>query len=139
MAERKMAKLDAEVDDLVAELGEEGRAVHELLSNRDPDRVADLIARLPSAIRESMAALDVARRDLSQLSARLILVHGRDDAIIPFTESLALARAAPPGMAELYVADSLAHVDLGPTGLLDGITLLRAAYSFLSERDVTAP
>ena len=138
MAERKIAKLDAEVDDLAAELGEEGRAVYELLSNRDPERVAALISRLPSAIRESMTALDLARQNLSRLSARLILVHGRDDAIIPFTESRAIERTVPPGMAELYVADSLAHVDLGPTGLLDGITLLQAAYSLLSERDATA-
>ena len=42
-----------------------------------------------------MAALDLSRADLSRLGARLILLHGRDDAIIPFTQSLALAAAAP--------------------------------------------
>ena len=135
MAERKMGNLEADITDLVAALGAEGRAVYALLANSDPDRVPALIAALPEGVRADIAALDLKRQDLSKLSARLILVHGRDDAIIPYSESKALAAAAPVEKAALYVVDSLAHVDLGAAGLIDTLILWRAAYRLLSERE----
>jgi pimeloyl-ACP methyl ester carboxylesterase len=134
MAERKLQDLDANVADLEAGLGPHGRAVTALLDNRDPDRVPALIEGLPEAVRGDLAALDLSRRDLSQLEARLLLVHGRDDPIIPSSESEALAAAAPDGTA-LYVVDSLAHVELDPAGLVDGFRLWRAIYRLLAERD----
>lgn len=139
MAARKMDDLDAEVADLRARLGPEGRRVMALLDNRDPDRTPALIAELPAPIRKELRALDLKRQDLSKLDGRLILVHGRDDPIIPATESMALADAAATGRASLYVVDSLAHVELGPTGLLDGLKLWRAVYEVLSERDRMPP
>ena len=135
MAERKMANLEADITDLVAALGAEGRAVYALLANSDPARVPALIAALPEAVRADISGLDLKRQDLSKLSARLILVHGRDDAIIPYSESKALAAAAPEGQAALYVVDNLAHVDLGAAGLIDILILWRAAYRLLSERE----
>ena len=62
-------------------------------------------------------------------------MSGRDDAIIPYSESKALAAAAPEEKAALYVVDSLAHVDLGAAGLIDTLILWRAAYRLLSERE----
>jgi fermentation-respiration switch protein FrsA (DUF1100 family) len=134
MAERKLKDLDADVADLRAGLGPQGRAVTALLDNQDPDRVPALIQKLPEAVRGDLAALDVSQRDLSQLDARLLLVHGRDDPIIPSTESEALAAAAPDDTT-LYVVDSLAHVELGPAGLIDGWKLWRAIYRLLALRD----
>jgi fermentation-respiration switch protein FrsA (DUF1100 family) len=134
MAERKLKDLDADVADLRAGLGPQGRAVAALLDNRDPDRVPALIENLPEAVRSDLAALDVSQRDLSQLDAHLLLVHGRDDPIIPSTESEALAAAAPDHTA-LYVVDSMAHVELGPAGLVDGFKLWRAVYRLLALRD----
>jgi fermentation-respiration switch protein FrsA (DUF1100 family) len=134
MAERKLEDLDADVADLGAGLGPQGRAVAALLDNRDPERVPALIGNLPEAVRSDLAALDVSQRDLSQLDARLLLVHGRDDPIIPSTESEALAAAAPDDTS-LYVVDSLAHVELGPAGLVDGFKLWRAVYRLLALRD----
>ena len=138
MAERKLDDLEAEVSDLVARLGPEGRAVHDLLTNDDPDAVPGLIARLPKAIRDDMAGLDLARRDLSQLGAEMILIHGRDDAVIPYTESQALAAAVPADRVHLYLVDNLAHVDLGVGDLDDVVTLWRAAYRVLEIRDEAA-
>jgi pimeloyl-ACP methyl ester carboxylesterase len=135
MARRKLADLAAPIDDLEQGLGPEGAAVVALLRNSDPDRVPALIATLPAAIRDDMAALDLARRDLGQLRARVVLVHGRDDAIIPYTQSLALAAALPPGQARLEVLGSLAHADLGPGGLFDLVRLWRAAYALMRERE----
>lgn len=134
MAERKLEDLDADVADLEAGLGAQGRAVTALLDNRDPDRVPGLIEGLPEAVRRDLAALDLSRRDLSPLQARLLLVHGRDDPIIPSTESLALAAAAPDDTT-LYLVDSLAHVELSPAGLVDGWKLWRAITWLLAERD----
>ncbi|HEY5598906.1 MAG TPA: hypothetical protein VIK47_08895 [Kiloniellales bacterium] len=139
MAERKLRDLDAGTADLTGKLGPEGRSVQALLANTDPQAVPALIAALPPAIRTDMAALDVRRPDLSTLAARLILIHGRDDAIIPYTESLALAAAAPPRRASLYLVDNLAHVKLGPGGILDGLRLWRAVYCLLEERDASWP
>lgn len=139
MAERKLEGLDADIGDLVAGLGVEGRAVHALIVNRDPDQVPALIAALPEVVREDMAALDLKGRDLSKLAARLILVHGRDDAIIPYSESKALAAALPEGQAKLYVVNSLAHVRLGAAGFWDTLRLWRAVYRLLAERDAAPP
>jgi len=139
MAERKLRDLDAGIADLTSKLGPEGSSVQALLANTDPAAVPALIAALPPAIRTDMAALDVKRHDLSNLSAQLILIHGRDDAIIPYSESMALAVAAPPGQTALYVVDNLAHVKLGPGGILDGLRLWRAVYRLLEERDAGWP
>ncbi len=137
MARRKLDDLDADVSDLLPGLGREGQAVYALLANDDPERVPALIAALPQGIRADMAALDLKRRDLSRLEARLILVHGRDDPVIPAGESRALAAAAP--RASLYVPGSLAHVDLSIGGLWDALTIWRAIYRLLAERDAAPP
>jgi hypothetical protein len=132
---RKLDDLDAGIADLRARLGPEGRAVMALLDNRDPERVPALIAALPAPIQADLRALDLERRDFSRLPFDLILVHGRDDPIIPSTESQALAAAAPADKASLYLVERLTHVDLGPAGMADGFELWRAIYRVLAERD----
>ncbi|WJW76405.1 RNA methyltransferase [Thiohalobacter sp. IOR34] len=134
MARRKLADPGAAIDDLVVRLTVEGRALLALLENRDPQRVAALLADLPAAIRAEMDALNLSNKDLSRLEARLILLHGRDDDIIPYTESMSLAAAVPKGRAELFVIDGLAHVDVRPLGL-DQRSLWRAIRILLAERD----
>jgi pimeloyl-ACP methyl ester carboxylesterase len=135
IAMRKLEDLDADIADLRPRLGAGGRAVMALLDNRDPERVPELIEGLPAPIRADLRALDLERRDLSRVPFELILVHGRDDPIIPATESQALAAALPKDQVRLYVIDRLAHIDLSPGGLLDGVGLWRAIYLLLSLRD----
>jgi len=139
VAQRKLDDLAAPIGDLVGRLGPQGRAVMALLDNRDPSAVPARIAALPAAIRREMAALDPSRHDLRALQATLILLHGRDDRIIPYSESLALAHAAPPEGVCLTVVDNLAHVDMEPPGLLDRLRLWRAAYRLLTLRDAAPP
>jgi fermentation-respiration switch protein FrsA (DUF1100 family) len=50
------------------------------------------------------------------LRAALVLVHGRDDAVVPFTESLRLA-AARPARTTLVLVDTLGHVGAAGRGL----------------------
>ncbi len=109
-------------------------AVLAVVSNRDPARVPALIEALSLPIRAEIEALSLAGRDLGSLKARLILVHGRDDTIIPVTESEALAAAVGARRATLFVVDGLAHVDLDLAALRDAWMLWRAAGALLSAR-----
>lgn len=132
IAERKMADLNAPIDDLSAKLSPQGRAVMAMLNNADPAKVGDLIDKLPPGIRAEIDRMDLAGKDLSQLKARLIAVHGRDDRIIPWTESAALARMAPK--ADLVLLDNLAHADLKAGGLADALALGNAVRLLLEQR-----
>ena len=135
MAGRRTADGDAPIDDLVKLLGPEGQAVHALLANHDPERARDLIAGLPERLLRNLTALNVRGRDLAGAPRSLILIHGKDDRIIPVSESLQLAAAAPSGRAHLYVVEQLAHADLEPGDWRDILTLWQATYRLLRLRD----
>lgn len=90
-------------------------------------------ANLPEGIRADMGALDPSTRDFSAVGTHFYLIHGQNDSVIPYTESIALAKKLPN--ATLFQIDSLAHVDLGPSSWLDALSLWRAAYFLLSERE----
>jgi hypothetical protein len=85
-------------------------------------------------MRRDIAALDLANKDLSGIRAHAIVVHGRDDDIIPYTESVALAHALPPERTHLYVVGGLFHVNLRHVRLLDTWRLGRAIQELLAER-----
>ncbi len=134
MGEHKQADPAAAVDHLSGHLTPEGRAVLALLENRDPQHTPALIAGLPAAIRADLGALNLVNKDLSRLHARLILLHGTDDTIIPYTESIALAAAVPEGQSSLFIIDGLAHVDVRPFGI-DRHAMRSAIGALLAERD----
>jgi pimeloyl-ACP methyl ester carboxylesterase len=134
IAERRLADPAAAIGDLAARLGPEARAVYELIDNRDPERVAGLIARLPEAIRQELRRLDLKGRALPGLAGPVFLVHGEDDAMIPAGESVKLA-AALGRRAELSLIERFAHVDAGAAGLGDSLRLWNAAIRVLEERD----
>ncbi len=47
------------------------------------------------------------------MTARLIITHGRDDNLMPYTESILLAENAPPkATVQLRILESFQHVDL---------------------------
>lgn len=133
MAERRMDRPADAIDHLVLGLSPEGQALLELLDNTDPRRTPDLIARLPNSIGADIRALNLANKNLELLEAHLILVHGRDDNIIPYSESIGLASRLPPDQVDLYIVDGLFHVDLEP-GLFDGWRLWRAIRALLKRR-----
>jgi len=118
MVAQRMRDPQADLAPLAAALSPGAQAVYALALNDDPARFDELFARLPRAMREDIARLDLARHDLAPLQARLILVHGRNDNLIPYTESLALAGAAPAGQARVFlIRRVLGHVDLGVSDL----------------------
>jgi hypothetical protein len=139
IARAKLADLDADIGPLEASLGPEGRAVMALLDNRDLARVPGLIATLPPGIGHEIETLDLAQRDFAGLRAEMILIHGKDDAIVPYGESVALAqelgRAMGAERVHLYLLDHLAHASLTPEDLPDASRLWRAAIRLLALRD----
>ena len=146
IAERKQRDRAADVADLVADLSQEAKAVYALAVNTDPARFPTLLAGLPPALLADLDALSLHNKDLGQLRARLLLIHGRNDNLIPYRESLALAQAAPQGKARVWLINRvLGHVDLslGDTfswqfvsqELPDLWRMLRALDALLGERD----
>jgi pimeloyl-ACP methyl ester carboxylesterase len=138
IAERRLANPKTEIGDLTARLGPEGGAVYDLISNGDPEWVPALIGRLPAAIRDELRRLDLKGRDFRAIAGPVFLVHGRDDAIIPYTESVKLAAALGP-RADLTILDHFAHVDAGDIGVADGLRLWDTAIRILEQRDRAPP
>ncbi len=135
IVERRIPDGEADIADLVAQLTDPtGRALLAFVSNCDPARFDALYAALSEPMRIDIASMDVARQDLSGLRARLILVHGVDDDLIPYTESQALHRAARPGLSRLYLVRGLNHVNMGRPGPLDAWRLLSSVTALLAER-----
>jgi hypothetical protein len=107
----KLRDENASIDSLISQLGGEGRNVLNLLSHADPSQTESFVRKLPPAIRSSMAYLSVSHA-LKDLRAHLILAHGEDDDLIPFTETLRLAQAAPQSeKVYLRILKTFSHVD----------------------------
>jgi dienelactone hydrolase len=107
----KLKDEKASIEQFLPLLGEEGKNALALLSHTDPSQTESLLRKLPSHVRSSIEALCVAPA-LKQLKADLILAHGEDDDMIPYTETLRLAQGAPdPRRVYLQILKSYAHVD----------------------------
>jgi hypothetical protein len=150
MVEAKMRDTTVDVSSFAGRLGPEGQSVYRLLTNADPDRALELISALPSETVATIDALTLADKDLGRLPARLILVHGKSDPLIPYSESVALARAAGPSRSRVIVVNHvLSHVDLSFSHLLslqfwtqelpDAVRLLRAVAMLMDERESRGP
>ena len=145
MIERRLKDRAADLSDLVERLSPQGQAVYALATNADPDRFPALYSALPQAMRADFAALSLHNKDLTRLRARLILLHGRNDNLIPYPESVSLAAAVPPSQARLYLLNViLGHVDVGHSDILtwrfltrelpDVFRMWRAVDALLAER-----
>ncbi len=134
IAERRMNNEPVEFDGLASRLSPEGLSIHRFITNTDPQQAKALFAQLPPKVKYEIRALSPSKGDLSQMLAHVILVHGLDDPIVPYTESIALARALTPQRSELFLVKGLMHVSLKPS-LGDYWRLWRAVYALLTERD----
>jgi dienelactone hydrolase len=143
IARAKWDDPDADVGGLVVSLGEEGRRAYQLMINDDPDRTPALIDALSPRVREYLDALSLEGR-IDRLRAHLIVGHGRDDSMIPYTESLLLAGKIPTGASvHLAILESFQHVDLklgggeGPGAFFASIAevgrLFRVTYDLLAQ------
>jgi pimeloyl-ACP methyl ester carboxylesterase len=110
------------------------------LEAADPEAAERLLASPPSDLAQYLDAVSPLRvaRDIS---ARLILVHGRADRAVPFTESLRLADARP-ARTRLVLVGVVDHVEradaAGWREALDFLALWQATYAFMSAATPTA-
>jgi len=132
IAERRLDDRGAPVDAAVARLGPQGRSLFEFLENAKPQQVEGLLAKLPDRVQAYLRQLSLRNYDLSHLAGRLMLIHGRDDTMIPYTESLALASAVPG--SQIFLIDGFSHIDAAGVGLLGRLQLVDAMQAFLARR-----
>ena len=104
------------------------------LDAADPERAARFLATLSPELQrylEGFSPLSVAR----DIRARLILVHGRADRAVPYTESLRLA-AARPARTTVALVGVMDHVEGGGAAgwqeLRDVVALWRVMYALIS-------
>ncbi len=143
IAEAKVRKPTVDEGSLARGLGPQGRAVYELLSNRDPGRVLALVAALGPEIRREIQFLSP-DRVLPALRARLFIIHSDPDPYIPVTEALRMAAALRSrGNVRLTILHSFTHVQpdfpkLGLRSLFtvyvpEGFKVFRVIFDLLQE------
>lgn len=120
---------DIDLSNLRAYLGSDAVALMDLFENRDPDRSGALLRALPPSILTSLTALSPSRHDLESLGGKLILVHGLDDQIVPFTESLNLQASVP--QTDLFLVSSFTHVDPDNVDWWGYVTMMLAVDTIL--------
>lgn len=134
MANQKVKDPAVDVSALAARLrSPEGKALYEMLTNTDPAKVPGYLQGLPADVRADLDTLDLSKRDLRQLKARVLLFHGYDDNLVPYTESLAFAQATG-GAARTFLINGFVHVDFAKTGFVDGWRMGCAIEELLAER-----
>ena len=111
---RKLGDPGADTAELEAQLGRAGRAVLNLVRNRQERAVAALLDDLSPRTREAMAALSPVSV-VPRLRGRVLIAHGIADDSIPFTESLRLAAAAGDH-AQLALLHTFHHTGAQPFG-----------------------
>ena len=140
----KLRDEKAPIDEYLNRLGGEGRNILNLLSHTDPSQTEGFMRKLPPSVQFTVKALSVAPV-LPDLLASLILAHGEDDDLIPFTETLRLANAAPePGKVYCQILKTYSHMDPDqkPLGidtlftfyLPEGWKLFRLVYQLMAYR-----
>jgi pimeloyl-ACP methyl ester carboxylesterase len=133
LAFRKLEDPKARVDNLLAALGPEGRKIYDFITNTDPARSRELLDRFSPALHDDIVRLNLAAHDLSAIRSRFILVHGKDDDLIPYGESISMSKALPANQSKVFLMRGLMHVDVTPS-VVDSVRLWRAIVAVLSER-----
>lgn len=111
--------------ELAAPLDARQRKVFELFAptgEHDLDAARDIASRIAEIVVEKDPLMDPSRY-LAGVRIPTILAHGRDDRLIPYTESIRLARGLPPAMlrgcsiTSLFSHSGGTEAGLGPIGL----------------------
>lgn len=135
IAAARLRDPDADIGDWFGRLGMDGRRIFDLIANTDHRQVDRLIAGLPPPLLREMEKLNPARYDLGRLRCPVILVHGKDDRIIPYSQSIALQRAIGATGAQLYLPDAIGHVEVDRLRWSNIVPLWRATDALLALRD----
>ena len=102
------------------------RTVYELLSGPDPAETERLLRSLPAEFLASMQAVSPSV-NIDKLRARVLIMHDREDALVPSEESRRLADALEDGGNVYHTEFSFfQHVD--PTQSVNPVTFGKEAY-----------
>ena len=122
IADAKLASEACDVSATADSLRGDGADLYELMMNEDPDAAGRIIERLNPRILSFFDEISMPG-NMENVTAHLIITHGRDDNLMPYTESILLAENAPPkATVQLRILESFQHVDLefnwegGPAG-----------------------
>ena len=132
MADRKLAQPGTATDDLGRRLSSEALPIYELLTNTLPKRVEGLIVALPEIVKTGLNDLTLKDRDLRRLAGKLILIHGPEDIMIPWAESMALAAVVPD--TRLFLIDGFSHINAGDVDVIGKAQLTQAIQAVLERR-----
>jgi pimeloyl-ACP methyl ester carboxylesterase len=108
-------------------------ALREALATGDAARVDAALEALPAQTRELIDELSPARV-FAAIRVPVLLVHGRTDPAVPYTETLRLA-AARPEDTQVVLVGAIGHVEGAAAGLAavqDVLRLLGAVYAFVA-------
>jgi dienelactone hydrolase len=97
-----------------ASLSEAGRVVLPLLTALEPDEADDALQRLPAALQERLDAMSPMTHLYQARAPLLVLLHDRDDPVIPVSESRSL-RDALTGRRGLRYTEFTVFKHLDPT------------------------
>ena len=93
LLERVFIERDAIVGEgLLSTMSAEARAVHRLLSGMSLPEAKELISGLPDSMRSDLDAISPAA-GIQNLDARILIMHDREDRLVPSEESRRLANA----------------------------------------------
>lgn len=115
-----------------ATLPGEARAVHDLLTNTDPEATFGLARGLSPAARERLARFAPATV-ADRVTVPVSILHSVDDPAVPYAEGLRLEAALPD--ADLYTVALFRHVDFRPDDAGDALAVagdLVATWRFAS-------
>ena len=104
------------------QLSPEGRAAFNLLTNKDPSKVDELLAKLPAEPRQALSDLSLDGR-LGGLRAETFILHDKTDHFVPYTESRRL-RDALQGQVKLHFTEVDIFDHVQPTIDRDAHTLI---------------
>lgn len=135
-ASRLLADPAAPLAELARGMTGDGLAALALVGERDPARVPARLAALPAAVRAALAALDPSR---ARLATCTLIIHGFEDPVIPWTQSVALAAALPEGRALLELVPGFGHVEPAAVPPAGQLVLIRAMRRLLAWRDGEFP
>jgi pimeloyl-ACP methyl ester carboxylesterase len=124
------------------ELPPSGRAVYDVIVNRDPFRTEALVGRLPEDIRETLDRLSPARH-ADVLRVPVYALHSRLDPAAPAVESVELVEAVRRrARARLFLVGSFHHVTPAGTAtnrLADAPSLVAFATTILRTQERWLP
>jgi acetyl esterase/lipase len=122
-------------------LTDEGQALARVLTNRDPERVDQLLAQLSPNVTEFLNEISPSH-GVTDLRARTLLLHDRNDHVLPYSESVRFAEqsSVAEGDVRLTLIDHFHHVrpdeDSDIQGLSrDGLRLFRHIFAMHSALD----